>query len=151
MVHAVDLLEVSSIAMEQQLYYYYLDWMGNGTWNGTILTKMKNLTTPQDLRNNRNKFPHIPKSGWHFSYMGGADRIIDKMTSIVDGNELVVKSGYKIIDKDHVKKTMANGTDLYGRKNIPASQCILSDIRNIDLPYILEFVKKYPYFLKPKD
>lgn len=57
LVHAVDFLEISPIAMDQQLYYYYFNWTPkNGTWQGTVLTKFKNLEIPQDLRNSRTFF-----------------------------------------------------------------------------------------------
>ena len=85
--------------MAQHFHYYYFDWIAEGSWQGTVLTKYKNLTTPQELRHLRNSFPRIPDGGHHFSYMGGADRVINKMISIVDGNELVVKSEGKFIDK----------------------------------------------------
>ena len=153
MVHAIDLLEYSPIAMAQAFHYYYFDWIAPNTWQGTVLTKRKNLTTPQDLRMLRLHAvtPRIPNGGHHFSYMGGADRIIDKMISIVDGNEMVEKSSGALTDKKHVEESMAKGSDIYGRKGIPESQFYPYDISQIKLPYIQEFVRKYPQFLRPKD
>lgn len=152
MVHAIDLLEVCPIAMDQKLHYYYLDWTSNqGTWQGSILSKLKNVTSPQNLRNLRTFYPRIPNGGWHFSYMGGADQIIKKMTSIVEGNELIEKSGGRLVDKKHIEEVMKTGKDLYGRKGVLEEQFYPCDIETINLPYIKEFVKKYPQFLKPKD
>lgn len=73
--------------------------------------------------------------------------MINKMTSIVDGNEFVVRSGGKLIDREHVEKSLANGTDIYGRKGIPESQFYPYDAREIRLPHLDEFLKKYPHFL----
>ena len=70
------------------------------------------------------------------------------MQSIVDGNELVEKSGGKFIDRKHVEESMAKGTDVYGRKGIPESKFLPYDARNIRLPHIEEFLKKYPHFLR---
>ena len=151
LVHAIDLLEICPIAMSQNFHYYYFDWIADGTWQGTILTKYKNLTTPQELRNLRNFLPRISDGGYHFSYMGGADRVINKMISIVDGNEMVVKSGGKFIEKEHVKKSMHEGTDIYGRKGIPESQFNPYDVEKINLPYLKTFLTKYPYFLREGD
>ena len=151
LVQAVDFLEICPIVMSQKVHYYYFDWIADVTWSGTILTKYKNLTTPQELRNLRSFLPCIWDGGHHFSYMGGADRVIDKMISIVDGNEMVVKSGGKFLEKEHVKKAMQKGTDIYERKNIPESQFKSYDVEKINLPYLKTFLTKYPYFLRQGD
>ena len=72
--------------------------------------------------------------------------MIKKMTSIVDGNELVVKSGGKFIDRKHVEAAMENGRDVFAREKIP--HFLPYDARNIRLPHIEEFFKKYPNFLR---
>ena len=51
LVPAINFLEVGAIVMTQALFYYYFDWINSTTWHGTILTKRKNLTLPQILRN----------------------------------------------------------------------------------------------------
>ena len=83
--------------------------------------------------------------------MGGVDRIIKKMTSIVDGNEIVVNSNKNLTDREHIKECMRTGKDLYGQINSPESQFYPYDISKINLPYLNEFVKKYPYFLRKYD
>lgn len=70
------------------------------------------------------------------------------MQSIVDGNELVERSDGKLLDRKHVEEAMATGTDVYGRKNRSESQFFPYDARNINLPHIEEFLKKYPHFLR---
>ena len=141
-------LEYGAIALEQNLYYYYFDLMNPNISADTVLTKRKNLTTPQEMRNLRNKFLRVPEGGWHFSYMGGIDRVIDKMTSIVDGNAIVVHSGGKLIDRKHVEEALAKGTDIYNRPDTPEAQFYPYDARNICLPYLDEFLRKYPHFLR---
>lgn len=145
--NTIDFLEHSPIALEQTFHYYYFDWIAQDTWHGTVLTKFKNLTTPQELRNLRMKMPFLREGGWHFSYMGGAARVIDKMKAIVEGDEFV-KANANLLDKNHVEKSMTNGTDIYGRKNVAESQFLPYDVSNIKLPYLAEFVKKYPQFVK---
>lgn len=148
LVPAIKFLEVGAIVMEQSFHYYYFDWVSKAPWQGTVLTKRKNFTTPQALRNRRYRLPRVTDGGYHFSYMGGADRVIDKMTSIVDGNELVVKSDGKLLDRAHVEASMANGTDIYGRKERPETQFLPFDAHNITLPHVEEFLRKYPNFLR---
>lgn len=146
LVPAKNFLEYGAIVMDQSFHCYYFDWGCNSTWRGTILTKRKNLTTPQNLRDRRNILPRVPNGGYHFSYMGGAERVIDKMTSIVDGNQYVVQSGGKLIDRRHVEKVLANGTDIYGRTNL--SELVPFDAHKIILPHVEEFLRKYPNFLR---
>ena len=148
LVSAADFLKVGAVAMIQTLHYYYFDWVSKGTWPGTVLTKRKNMTTPQELRLLRDRVPRVLGGGYHFSYMGGADRVIEKMTSIVDGNELVVQSGGKLADRKHVEVAMAKGTDVYDRQGIQESQFMPYDVGNIKLPCLDEFLRKYPHFLR---
>ena len=96
-------------------------------------------------------FPRIPNGGWHFSWMGGIEKIINKMNSIVDANEIDEHSNGKFSKRNHIEEVIKNGRDLFGRKGIPASELIHCDIETINLPYVKEFVKKYPQFLKPED
>ncbi len=145
---ADEFLEKTPLVMMQEFFYYFFDCGNKAQWMGTILTKKKILTTPQELRDLRYNLPCISNGGWHFSYMGGIDRVIDKMTSIVDGNEFVVRSGGKLIDREHVANSLANGTDIYDRQGVPESQFHPYDAREIYLPHLEEFLKKYPHFLR---
>ena len=143
---ATDILAECPLVMAQKFFYYYFDWVSNATWQGTILTKRKNLTMPQELRNLRNLLPRVVDGGWHFSYMGGVERVINKMTSIVDGNELVEKSDENLIDRSHVEEAIAKGADVYNRHDV--SDFLPYDARNICLPHLEEFLRKYPHFLR---
>lgn len=69
------------------------------------------------------------------------------MTSIVDGNEAVVKSDGKLIDKKHIEDSIKIGKSVYDIDNID-NQFLPCDIPEINLPYLAEFVKKYPQFIK---
>ena len=145
------LLDYVPVVLEQNFHYYYFDWISKGKWQGTKIVKRKNLRTPQEIRTLKVNVPYILNGGWHFSYMGGVDRIIKKMTSIVDGNELVVNSDKNLTDRDYVKECMRTGKDIYGRENVQEAQFYPYDISNITLSYLNEFLEKYPYFLKEYD
>ena len=86
LVPAAHFLEFGAIVMQQKPFFYYLDlWCSNGVQQCTILTKRKNFTMPQELRNLKdNLLPRVLDGGYHLSYMGGVDRVITKMNSIVD-------------------------------------------------------------------
>jgi len=67
---------------EQQFFYYYLNFAStNRQWPGTKMLTFKNFLTYQDayvIRHSPNDIS-IPNAGWHFSYMGGIERIREKM------------------------------------------------------------------------
>ena len=69
------------------------------------------------------------------------------MTSIVEGKEFIVKSSENLTDIERIKQMMADGKDVYSgeQKFFPY------DIDKINLPYLKEFVKKYPHFLRAND
>lgn len=58
---------------------------GFGRWRGTVMLEKKRIRTIKDTRNFRDEEgPHIqviPDGGWHFSYMGGIDKIMHKINS----------------------------------------------------------------------
>ena len=70
LVPAMHFLELGAIAMAQNLFYYYFDWVSPVEWHGTILTKRKNLTMPQAMRDLRNNFPRVHGGGVSFLLHG---------------------------------------------------------------------------------
>lgn len=63
LVPAINYLEVGPIVMKQETCWYYFDSVNAVPWYGTILTRRKNLTTPQKLRDWRNRFPRVSGGG----------------------------------------------------------------------------------------
>lgn len=68
-------------------YWYQLNRLTGGEWVGTVATtyEMVQKFGIQHFRDYRWKFPQILNSGWHFTWMGGKDKIRVKMKSIVEG------------------------------------------------------------------
>ena len=80
--------------------------------------------------------------------MGGANKVMQKMYSNVDETGLVNKLGEKLVNTERIQKMIEEGkwvfTD-YEKADKFLSYC---DIEQIKLPYLMEFIKKYPYFVK---
>jgi beta-1,4-mannosyl-glycoprotein beta-1,4-N-acetylglucosaminyltransferase len=71
--------------LELDMYYYNLNCRVSGGWHGlklfTFASYMLNQLTFQDMRTWEWKHPVriIPKGGWHLSYFGNADYIVNKI------------------------------------------------------------------------
>ncbi len=117
----------------QKLYYYYLNCIANIKWDGTVMIKYKYLKlhqifkinsvfhrimekfkffwTPQRLRHKRHTFEKINDGGWHFSYLGGIEKIKTKIMSFAHAE---FSSDY-YRNNERLLQAIENGSDLFGR------------------------------------
>jgi beta-1,4-mannosyl-glycoprotein beta-1,4-N-acetylglucosaminyltransferase len=67
---------------QQQMRRYYLNGTPQGAkpWPGTRMTRYRDLGSPNNLRCWGGAI--IAHGGWHFSYLGGVERIQTKLASI---------------------------------------------------------------------
>jgi hypothetical protein len=69
----------------QTLYTYSLDRYGHPGnvvhWRGSVAAKYADvkLKTPQGIRVEKDGPYAVPEAGWHFTYMGGVERVIKKL------------------------------------------------------------------------
>ena len=68
--------------------------------------------------------------------------------SIVEGYEIVAKSNEYLLDRNYIEKSLANGTDIFVKHRAHKQNLIPFDVRNINLPHLEEFLRKYPHFLR---
>jgi beta-1,4-mannosyl-glycoprotein beta-1,4-N-acetylglucosaminyltransferase len=92
--------------------YYWLNCKIDSVWPGTILTLFKYLTKPiNDLQKSRQRFKKIPNAGWHFSFLGSAEFIADKISAY----------SHSEFDNDQwtnlkrVQRCIETGEDLFSR------------------------------------
>jgi len=138
----IEFLDTIPLAFSQSLFYYYMNCRSKGRWNGSIISKRTNISTPQKLRNLRNLLPALNNGGWHFSYLGGIEKILLKLDSIVEGP-------VDMYTPEHIKQCITNGLDIYGRKGAQFEY----EFINIDQTfpsYTNTFLKKYPQFYLDK-
>lgn len=119
------------IRLRQKLYYYYLNYRCCTTpfWDaGTVVLSYHDFKNPDTYENVsdgpalnplENSTPTatkvrflrgiktLNKGGWHFSYIGKLEQILQKTNSIVDGN--------KLTDIKFIESCIKNGNDIYGR------------------------------------
>ena len=138
-----DFLNVSPVGCQQKFHTYYFDWICRDLpWSGTVIGKFKHLSEPQDFRNRRESLPRIVEGGWHFSNMGGIDKVIAKMSAAVECVELSAVDK-KYLDRNFVEEAMASGKYFH----TPA-KFVPCDLNDIKLPALEAFVKKYPQFIR---
>ena len=83
------------VALNQMFFVHYVDIYTNKNVTGTVACKyegLKHLNTLcfgmslQILRRDKDFMPRIENGGWHYSYMGGAKSVSQKVVSTYDGN-----------------------------------------------------------------
>ena len=90
-----DMIKYPIIALNQMFFVHYINVYTNKNITGTVACKyegLKYLNTLcfgmglQLLRRDKDFMPRIENGGWHYSYMGGAKSVSQKVVSTYDGN-----------------------------------------------------------------
>jgi beta-1,4-mannosyl-glycoprotein beta-1,4-N-acetylglucosaminyltransferase len=99
---------LDAVALEMPIFFFQLNrrthtgetW-GGGPWIGTVATTYKKFSRhgAQYFRNKRAIFPRIYNGGWHFTWMGGKEKIRQKLCSVVEGREDGAQMSDEEIDK----------------------------------------------------
>ena len=135
-------LDLCPLGCQQKFHSYYFNWVCRSLrWSGTVIGKFKHMKSPQDFRLAREVLPRILEGGWHFSNMGGVDKVIEKMAAAVECVELSAVDK-KYLDKKFVLEAMANGKYFHS-----SAKFVPCDVSEIKLPALKNFLKKYPYFV----
>ena len=110
------------IAFSQKMFMYKINLQNidESNWIGSKITKKKNITTMQNLRNLKfKKYPfwRIDKynlqtinGGWHFSFLQTPGQILNKIKSFSHGEFNINNVNQKIIDQKILKNE-----DIFGR------------------------------------
>jgi beta-1,4-mannosyl-glycoprotein beta-1,4-N-acetylglucosaminyltransferase len=133
------------VTMTQHLFYYYINCLQTSPWNGSILATVGNFESPQTLRNMARDlgFNTVSNGGWHYSYMGGAERIKFKVENIAESHVITDKIG-SISD---INKKMISQDDLWGRTEDMFKKQIVDITEEGMAPMNVDkFIKKYPNF-----
>jgi len=96
-------------AFDQELSYYYVNCRARERWLGTRMARFGDIRDMQELRMSRGIT--APNAGWHFSYLGGGERIREKIGAFAH-TEL---DRPEFVDPKHIEQCMAEGVDLFGR------------------------------------
>lgn len=115
-------------------------------WNGSVLCngKMFKENLPQVFRDNRNHYPKIKNGGWHFSYLGGIEKIKYKIKSFAHTEY----NKDEFLNDDHILNSLNNGEDIFKRKNVRHKLVPLDKYPR----HVRRFMMQYPQFIShPKE
>lgn len=118
-----EMINYPIVALNQMFFVHYINVYTNKNVTGTVACKyegLKHLNTLsnnmslQVLRRDKDFMPRIENGGWHYSYMGGAKSVSQKVVSTYDGN-LNSKWKTEEASKELIAESIKN-------KNSPFSQ-----------------------------
>ena len=110
------------IAFSQKMFMYKLNLQNidESNWIGSKITKKKNITSMQDLRNLKfKKYPfwrldkknlQIINGGWHFSFLQTPKQILNKIKSFSHG-----EFNNNNIDEKNIEEKILKNEDIFGR------------------------------------
>lgn len=95
---------------EQRLYYYFLDCQCDDPawWPGTRMVFFRDYTSAYDLR--RWSGRRVRDAGWHFSYMGGVERIRQKLAAYAHQEF----NRAEFTDPNRIAQLIGQGRDILG-------------------------------------
>ncbi len=130
---------------EQYLCFYYLNNVcayyghgnvllnreGFGFWRGSVMLSKKDIKTVKKARLLRDKVADdvkiMPKSGWHFSFLGGTDHIIKKIESWSHAEF----NNEKYKNRDYIESSIRSGKSIFD----PDTRFNLYDVKTSGLQF----------------
>jgi len=132
--------------LKQKMYFYYFNILKEDDWVGnTILSfeKFRKLSACE-LRVRRRGIM-VEEGGWHFSFMGGADRIRQKIESY--GEQSLNTALIKENIQNNVDRCIEYGHDLFFRPCKFSMVCIDQSYP----PFLFKNIDKFAGYLKNED
>jgi beta-1,4-mannosyl-glycoprotein beta-1,4-N-acetylglucosaminyltransferase len=127
------------VSFSQKVFYNYVNTTTiSGTiWhNCTVACKKGSSFSPQRLRDMRDSIPSIPNGGWHFSYMGGPQKVEEKIKGFLHQEF----NHEQVTNQRNIEERQKSLQDPLGRP-----QFKLELLENLDIlpSYLVDNRKKY--------
>lgn len=140
-------IDNNSHSLIQHNYSYYLNYLSNEVWTGSLMTRVKNIFPGFNKKNRTAKPYPLQNGGWHFSNQGGVEQIIKKLEAYDHSNEVLPMlsqfEGYGIKDR------MEKGYDFLGREFNYQGVPFQFNISEAEWPeYLKEHKTKWQHMLK---
>ena len=147
----VRIKNLNNVVFMQYCFYYNINTLAHTNWYGNYVvrysdTKDVSLT---HLKNKRVNFEKLFKAGWHFSFMGGTERVKTKIKSYAHqeyNNSSILNS---------VEQKINSGVDVFNRPSYqdPLQEFYFDKMINVDIEQfptkMIELIKqKYNYLIR---
>lgn len=132
------------VGFEQDNFNYFINCIGTEKWVGTkggTFRYLKNMD-PEEIRGSTN-YLTVKNGGWHFSFLGGYDLIVDKINSF-SHQEHNIEKNHNQVD---IKFNIENGLDIFGR---PFKYQFIK-LGSTYPKYLLRNVSKYKKYIYSQD
>ncbi len=138
-------VKINPHAFRQLFHYYYMNCQNVGferIWNGSVITQgdVFKREGPQYFRDHRNDFRGIENGGFHWSFLGGLEKIKYKIHSFAHTEF----NRPDLTSDEHIIKCLEEGHDVFNRPGVSYKFYPVSwypeEIQKIML--------KYPKFIK---
>ena len=139
----------------QDCFYYHINTIAHTNWYGNYIVKYEDTKNQSltHLKNKRVSFTHIEKGGWHLSFMGGVNRVKEKIKAYAHqefNNSDIL---------NNIENKIEVNSDLFNRQdwtyNDPIQKFYFSKFKVIELDYydypekMIKMIKnKFPYLIK---
>lgn len=128
-------------------HYYYLDYRDvDYVMAAPCIVRKETIDrfgSVQTLRRERNVLPRIPRAGWHYSCMGGADAISLKLRSFSHQEY----NRPQFTDVEKIKERMLIGRDVLDRDSLHHYERVPID--STFPPYVIENLTKFSHLISP--
>ena len=113
---------IKFVAFSQKMFMYKMNLQNvdESNWIGSKITKKKNITTMQNLRNLKfKKYPfwrfdkknlQTIRGGWHFSFLQTPEQILKKIKSFSHG-----EFNMKNVNEKNIEEKILKNQDIFGR------------------------------------
>ena len=130
--------------MHQELYCYYVNCKSDQVWAGSVVTQKRYINSPQEIRNHRCNQPfNFVNGGWHYTSMGGKERIRTKFNSFAETDFNIDQ----YMSDQNLNECLETGKDLTGRKESCFQKRFITE-NEITHKEVLQWKNEYPDFWK---
>lgn len=130
------------MSLQQSLHYYYFNCWAGGVWTVAKILPYKSIkeSSIQFIRV-AGADSSLTDAGWHFTYMGDEDRIINKLRSFAHTNFNVPE----FLDPERLRQEINRGQDIITDSN---KQFVLRPV-NASLPqYVVDNQDKFAHLIR---
>jgi beta-1,4-mannosyl-glycoprotein beta-1,4-N-acetylglucosaminyltransferase len=101
------------VRFAQSFYYYWLNYRTDEPWYGTVRSTVeRTLKGPQaEFMLRGADIPAVPDGGWHFSFLGGPEKVRDKLQAFAH----IEYAEPPYTNLERIADRLASGADLFDR------------------------------------